>query len=68
MNTQTKEQAAFPKILCSICEKPISEATVKEAEFSSTDGEYYANGVPAGHKSQGWFEIGLGCFKKHVIK
>jgi len=66
----TNEQAAAKegKKICAICEKKINKEAVKSAEFSATDGEFYAKGVPEGHESTGWYDIGAGCYAKKVIK
>lgn len=51
---------------CEICGKKI-KGDSQQAELSSTDNKYYSDGVPAGHASQGWFDIGPDCFKKKTI-
>jgi hypothetical protein len=55
------------KKVCAICGKTITAKSF-DAELSTENNEYYAEGVPKSHASQGWFDIGAGCFKKHVIK
>jgi hypothetical protein len=50
------------KMYCHYCGKEIKEGRNVQMEFSLTDGLYYAEGIPKGHKSQGWFDVGRGCF------
>jgi len=51
-------------IHCAICGASINPATAKEAELSSTDNEFYLNGVPESHTSQGFFDLGPECAKR----
>lgn len=52
-------------ITCAICEKKLKNPdAAQSAELSNTDGKYYKNGIPDGHVSQGWVEVGSDCFKK----
>lgn len=49
------------KLHCHYCGREIKPGQEVSMELSQKDGLYYENGVPAGHESQGWFDVGSGC-------
>ena len=53
---------------CGCCGKKIDLATAKAAEMAIS-GKWYADGkMPEGETSQGFFDLGAGCFKRKVKK
>lgn len=53
---------------CGCCGKKIDLATAKAAEMDIS-GNWYAEGkMPESETSQGFFDLGSGCFKRKVKK
>lgn len=55
------------KIKCKECGEILKGKNIVWLELSITDGEYYLNGIPKNHESQGFFPFGSSCYKK-IIK
>jgi len=53
---------------CGCCGKKMNLATAKAAEMAIS-GRWYAEGkMPDSEKSQGFFDIGAGCYRAKVKK
>jgi hypothetical protein len=67
-NLSAKQKPKPGQEQCAICGRGVNPNREVEVELSNTDGEYYKNGVPEGHESQGWFTVGPECAKGANIK
>ena len=53
---------------CGCCGKKIDLATAQAAEMT-INGKWYAEGkMPASEESQGFFDLGAGCYRAKVKK
>lgn len=61
---QTKTNMTNDQHYCELCNEPLKAENIVWMELSNTDGLYYRDEIPKGHKSQGSFAFGSSCWKK----